>query len=757
MRRPVCLFALFFTAAVWAAVLFLPALPETGPKADGRYVTLIGVVGEKEYALRDPGGEQYLKMTLEKAVSETKVPHEGAFEIRRGDKVMCIIEDDPQTQEKWAPAGAAVRIRGRIRLFKHPSNDGEFDAYLYYREIEGYVFTLSDAHILSYNNEKDPLRSRLCKLRMYLSDTLDRIYENKYGAWGRRCASVLKGMLLGQSGLVEKGTRDRYQAAGIIHVICVSGLHISLIGSGIYAFLRKCRIPAALACAVTSVLLYMYGLLTGMHASCVRALVMFGMKSSAGVLGRTYDMLTGVAFSAVLLLIEQPMYLFHSGFLFSFAALAAAAVLAPELPGPAKPLAIPLFTIPVHLCFYYSFPLYSVLLSLIAVFLAPFVMTAGALSLILGAAGLSCCGILEAVLLGAASLTAEIPVLILWLYDRLCSIQEKLPFNTLTAGRPPGWTVVLYYFLIALAVILPRLLSSRGIKSRLVQSAFCAGAVLVIFGIRFEPPLTLYMLDVGQGDGLCIHSCDESGKTTLLVDGGSSSRKGIGTNVEIPFLKYHGIDEVDLCIMTHDDLDHCSGLLELIGQSDAPGGIRIGRLAMPSVAKDRKGETYLRIERIAEEKGIPITYLHRGMTCVEGKLKLECLHPALEASYEDANEYSAVIMLSYERFSAILTGDLEGQGETDMLDYLGKENLSADVLKVAHHGSKGGTSGRFLGRISSKTALISCGTGNRYGHPAPETVERLLEAGMEILDTREGGQITVTTDGRGTYSIDTFY
>ena len=223
------------------------------------------------------------------------------------------------------------------------------------------------------------------------------------------------------------------------------------------------------------------------------------------------------------------------------------------------------------------------------------------------------------------------------------------------------------------------------------------------------------------------------------------------------FRSGHGIDEVDLCIMTHDDLDHCSGLLELIGQSDAPGGIRIGRLAMPSVAKDRKGETYLRIERIAEEKGIPITYLHRGMTCVEGKLKLECLHPALEASYEDANEYSAVIMLSYERFSAILTGDLEGQGETDMLDYLGKENLSADVLKVAHHGSKGGTSGRFLGRISSKTALISCGTGNRYGHPAPETVERLLEAGMEILDTREGGQITVTTDGRGTYSIDTFY
>ena len=209
--------------------------------------------------------------------------------------------------------------------------------------------------------------------------------------------------------------------------------------------------------------------------------------------------------------------------------------------------------------------------------------------------------------------------------------------------------------------------------------------------------------------------------------------------------------------MTHDDLDHCSGLLELLEQEDAPGGLRIGCLGMPSVAEKRKGEIYLRIEKLARQKGIPVTYLHRGMIYSKGKLKLTCLHPALNAAYEDATEYSVTMLLTYDRFSAVLTGDLEGQGETDMLDYLGERKIRADILKAAHHGSKGATSEQFLQKISSRIALISCGIGNRYGHPAPETINRLKNAGMVILDTRKDGQISVTTDGRGEYLVHTFY
>jgi len=92
-----------------------------------------------------------------------------------------------------------------------------------------------------------------------------------------------------------------------------------------------------------------------------------------------------------------------------------------------------------------------------------------------------------------------------------------------------------------------------------------------------------------------------------------------------------------------------------------------------------------------------------------------------------------------------------------MLEYLGEKRISTDILKAAHHGSKGATTEQFLQKVSSRIALISCGTGNRYGHPAPETISRIREAGMDILDTRKDGQISVTTDGRGEYLVHTFY
>ena len=759
MRRPVCLFVLLFTAAMWVSVLISPPKPAVGDKAEGRYVTLQGVVTEKEYAVRDPGGEQYIRMTLGSVSLESAVPKEGAFEIGRGDKVLCLIEDEPELQKEWAAEGAAVRIRGRIRLFRQPSNDGEFDAFLYYSVIRGYLFTLSDSHILSYDSGNNPVRSAAFKLRDHLSAVADDIYGSRHGTYGRQCASVMKAMLLGESGLIDRDVKEKYQAAGIIHVICVSGLHITLIGTGIYAFLRKCRAPVSLSCAVSLLLLYLYGLLTGMHTSCIRALIMFGMRAVSKAAGRTYDILTAMAVAALLLLTEQPCYLLHSGFLFSFGAVAAAGFLMPELPGPAKPLAIPLFTLPVHLCFYYTFPIYSIILNIIVIFMAPVLITGGCVSLILGTAAdlISSGTLLHTVLAAAGSLAGEIPVLILWIFERMCDLTEKLPFNTLTTGRPPDWVIVVYYLMIAAAVSVSRLRLCAEKTARGLRFAFFAAAVLVIFRVRYVPPMALYMWDVGQGDGLLIRTCDESGTSVILIDGGSSSRKSIGENVEIPFLKYHGISKIDYCVMTHDDLDHCSGLLELLDQADAPGGLRIGCLGMPSVAEDRKGEIYHRVEETARQKGIPVTYLHRGMIYSKGKLELSCLHPALNASYEEANEYSVVLLLAYGRFSAMLTGDLEGQGEKDLLDYLGDSKISTDILKAAHHGSKGATTQMFLQKISSSIALISCGTGNRYGHPAPETVRRIKEAGMEILDTRRDGQISVTTDGRGRYLIHTFY
>ena len=759
MRRPVCLFVLVLCVSVWAALLIWPPQPVITEKAEGRYVTLRGTVEGKEYALRTPGNELYIRMTLENAAMESRLPQEGVFEIHRDDKVLCLIEDEPAVQQEWAREGATVRVRGRIRLFKRPSNDGEFDAFTYYTAIGGYLFTLADAHILAYTDEQDPVKAAMYTVRNSLSDTLYRIYSGRHGKYGRDCASVMKAMLLGQSSLVDPEVKARYQAAGIIHVICVSGLHISLIGTGIYMALKKCRVPTAVSFGISITVLYLYGVMTGLHTSCLRALVMFGLRAGAKAVGRTYDMLTAMAIAAALLLIEQPAYIYHSGFLFSFAAVASAALFVPVIRRAARPLAIPLFTLPVQLCFFYTFPLYSVFLNVIVIFMAPFLMAAGGISLLLGVvAGHIPAGMfMNEVLWAGAGAAGEVPVLILRFFEMLCDLTEKLPFSTLTPGKPPGYIVALYCIIIGAVVLDGNIRGDPRVRTRIIHFACLSAAVFLIFRIRYEPPFALYMWDVGQGDGICIRTKDESGECTILVDGGSSSKKSVGKNIEIPFLRYHGISRIDYCIMTHDDLDHCSGLMELLEQSDQPGGIRIGYLGMPSILQQRKGETYLKIEEICARKGIPISYLHRDMVFTEGKLQLRCIHPGENAAYEEANEYSVVLLLRYGEFSAVLTGDLEGQGEADMLGYLGEKEIHVDILKAAHHGSRDGTTAQFLDQISADTALISCGKGNRYGHPAPETVKRIEEAGMDIYDTKRDGQISVTTDGRRSYSIHTFY
>lgn len=760
MRRPLCLFAVLFTAAVWISVLVCPPKDEIDERADGKYVTLIGTVEYKEYALKSGDTEPYLRMTLGHAQIEKGLHASMLFPIMRDDRILCSLNDETDTQQAWAREGTRVRIRGRMRLFAHPSNDGQFDAYRHYREIGGYLFSLSDAHILGYSGSQDPVRAYLYRLREGLSDAVDRMFDSGSGPFEAGCASVMKAMLLGQSGLLDPEIKERYQASGILHVICISGLHISLLGMALFRLLKKVRVPAAPSALITILLLFLYGEMTGMHSSCMRAVVMFSFQASAKALGRTYDLLTSLAAAAVLLLAGQPCLIFHSGFLFSFTAVLAMGTVSRSFPGFLRPFCVVICTIPVQLMYYYTFPLYSIALNLIVIALAPFLMAGGTAALfisVLAGVSMKIWPLAGLFLAAAAHLTAQIPAAILWGFERLCILTEHLPFYTLTPGRPHSWEIPLYYLLIAAAAVLGQLFENRKLGALISQSICIALAVSIIFFVRFRPPCALSMLDVGQGDGLCLQVSDEYGKQTLMIDGGSSSRPKIGEHIIVPFLKYHGADSVDHWVLTHEDLDHCSGLLEVLSTAGQPGSIRIRDICLPYVDKENRGKNYAQILQRAEDSGITITYLHRGMVLQKGDLKIQCLHPQEGARYEDANSCSAVLHMQYGSFSALLTGDLEGDGERDLLADTGGSILQTDVLKVAHHGSAAANSDQFLAHFPAQTALISCGKDNPYGHPSDETLARLMKAGMHILDTRRDGQIRIVTDGNGGYRIHTFY
>ena len=158
-----------------------------------------------------------------------------------------------------------------------------------------------------------------------------------------------------------------------------------------------------------------------------------------------------------------------------------------------------------------------------------------------------------------------------------------------------------------------------------------------------------------------------------------------------------------------------------------------------------------------------VRYLAAGDSWTYGKgtgkeIRFQCLHPEMNMSGEDSNAYSLCVLVSFGRTTCLLTGDVESEGERNLTERLAFENQSeVTILKCAHHGSRNATSADLLWQIAPKTAIISCGRNNRYGHPHEEVLARLQDTGAGVFRTDEDGAILVTIDEkRGNVKIRRF-
>lgn len=248
--------------------------------------------------------------------------------------------------------------------------------------------------------------------------------------------------------------------------------------------------------------------------------------------------------------------------------------------------------------------------------------------------------------------------------------------------------------------------------------------------------LHVAFLDIGQGDAIFITAPDGQ---QVLVDGGPSpAQLAQALGQQMPFWDH----SIDLVVLTHPDDDHMMGLIPLFD-----------RYRMAQALTGRKtlsAEEALFWHQTAEAAGVPLAVAEQGMQIALGRdARLEVLHPGagpLCAAAAADNNCSVVLRLVYGETAFLLTGDLEAAGEQALL--ASGQPLAAQVLKVSHHGSSGGTTGEFLRAVAPQMAVIQVGSHNRFGHPASETLERLAAAGVQVLRTDQQGTIEIVSDGR---------
>lgn len=614
--------------------------------------------------------------------------------------------------------GNRIRVHGNVAFFEEARNPGNFDQKFYYQKqkIHGKIWA-DDIKIIDYR--VDPLRDRLSQFRTGWKEMLIR-------EMGEQDGKTLAAILLGEKSGMDQEMKELYRVSGIGHILAISGLHLSFAGLGIYRVFRRLTGSYKAGGLAGGVLLFLYVVMIGLTVSVIRAWVMFLFRIGADITGRHYDMPTALAAAAVTAIGLNPLYLYDGGFWLSFGAIFAVCV----------GTGINTILWPVILYNFFELPVYGMLLNLLVIPLMSVMLSCGMIGSLIEMTG---------IIYGKWMLW--ICSAILYLYDKCCSVAIKLPLARWVAGRPDKGRILLYYLLLFAAAALVKYCKKRR-KYIISILLYISGLLILISGPLVRMGTEITMLDVGQGDCICVEGPEHK---SYLIDGGSSDVKNVGRYRIEPFLKSRGIASLEFVFVSHGDLDHMSGIEEMLERQEM--GVRIKNLVLPErMYWDDKLQN---LADKAEKNNTDVWTIEAGKEIKEGRMKFTCLGPGKCKKDKTGrnllvpgNAASMILHLEYDGFDMLFTGDVEKEGEEELIESLLKlqkeKKISWEILKTAHHGSKNSTTEEFLKCVMPRYAWISAGQKNRYGHPHQETLKRLGASGIKVYSTQQNGALEVT-------------
>lgn len=614
-----------------------------------------------------------------------------------------------------------VYITGEVSIPKERSNPGTFDYRRYLKSIG--IRCIITAENIENVKKAGGIAALLKSAKCRTAD----IFESALGD----DSAVVMGLLFGETSGIDEDIIETFRRGGTAHVLAVSGLHLGLLYSFLCRFKRKKRsIPADIAIVLA---LSAYTALAGFTASVVRACLMIFIHIAGNHLNRRYDLISSTCVSMIIILAVNPMQIYSAGFQMSFLAVITLGIMIPLIQKKIKGILLPMIAVQTGMVPYtmYVFnyvSLTSVISNIPVYFIAAAMIPAG-ISVI------AFCW-LPVIAKPAAMITGLFVKLLLWCND----FTYMGGVFTFDVASPSVIFLAVYYIFIfymcseAGQIALIRR-NYKKIAAVFAAAVICGAGCSVYLSDGFEKT-DMVFVDVGQGD--CLHI--KAGGKNLLIDGGGSFNYNVGKSTLKPYLLKNGVTKIDMAIATHLHTDHYQGLKEL-SQT-----YRIKKLGVYEA--NSVNENHLKKEFKTDE----ILYLAAGDVINMGRnVSVEVLSPdrGNPLDEKDENKNSLVLRVNVKGSSVLMTGDIDEKGEKTLI---ADTDIKADILKIAHHGSRYSSCEKFIAVAAPKIAVIQVGK-NTYGHPSEEVIKRLEEHKITVLRNDEQGAVGIRVNKAGDFGI----
>jgi competence protein ComEC len=689
--------------------------------------------------------------------------------------------------------GENIELIAKVRKPHNYGNPGAFD-YTHYLAQRDIYWTASGAAgtVRTLSGE---CGSRFEKFAMDLrADALGHIAAMYPGDSYQ--SAMMQAILIGQNYQLQRIWTEDYRNTGTFHTLVISGTHIAILAAFFMFLLRICFVPEDMACFATAGVMWLYAVVAGWGAPCVRAAAGLTLYSIARYYYRERRPLNLLAAIAIGFLLADPDQLFDAGFQLTFLAVAFLGAFArPLIEATSGPLArglsglsdvdrdihlpprIAAFRVELRLVaqtlqfalrlparaaiFLVTFPARVVFFFYEVAAVSAVAQAGLALPMLvyfhrIGLSGLSANAFIVPIL-GIAVPIAFVAVFTDWTWvAHLAAWLLGLSRGIVAwhAAIEPHWRIPPppLWLGVCFGLSLAAFALARGRKWRVATGAMFSLSLALMLWHPFPPELhrgelEMTAIDVGQGDSILIVFPD--GKTMLMDGGGILSLGGErpkidpGEDVVAPYLWQRSFRSLDVVALSHAHIDHIGGLPAVLDDFH-PKELWTGATS----ASDAPGNSAWRnLQAKAIHNGVRIVSMTEGRAFEFGGAQIETLAPAPDYLAEDTpkNNDSLVLRIRYGSRTFLLCGDVERAVEQRML--ADREIGHVDVLKVAHHGSRTSSTAGFLDAASPVMAVISAGYANSYGHPTRDVIGRLEDRHTQIFRTDQTGLITVRTDG----------